>query len=336
MIRLTHAWVRAAVLINFLEVVGRLGGDADALLAAHGLGRERIANVDARIPATETLALLEHAAEATGNPSLGVHMAAARTLHQVGPIAQLLGHQDTLRDAITTLVGSPHLISDILALHIEEEGRWSILRVEVLSDRPARQAVELALGVLYRCCADLVGKYWKPQNVCFAHEAPVNLEMHGQVFGCRLDFNDEYNRIVFPRGVMDLPIIGVDPVRAAHARRFVASLPRVSDYSLALEVRKSVYILLPTGKANGAVIASRLGLSVRTLQRQLDAQGMRFSGLLDEARSDLALRYLQNPNHSLTLISELLGFSAPSAFTRWFRVKFSCAPQQWRRTRLKA
>lgn len=330
--RSTHAWVRAAVLINFIEVVDRLGGDVDALLAAQGLSRERIANVDQRLPAANTLALLEQAAQATGCITLGLRMAASRTLAQVGPISRLLGHQGNLREALTTLMRNPHLISDILALHIEEAGQWVIVRKEVLSDQPSRQAAEMAIGVLYRCCAALVGERWRPESVRFAHEASIDLKWHREVFGCRLGFDDEYNGIVLPRRLMDLPIAGANLVLEANARRFVASLPRVSDYSLALEVRKALYLMLPTGQATGAAIAQRLGLSVRTLQRQLDAEGLRFSGLLDEIRAGLAQRYLDNPHHSLAQISELLGFSAPSAFTRWFRTQFYCTPQQWRRT----
>jgi AraC-like DNA-binding protein len=39
---------------------------------------------------------------------------------------------------------------------------------------------------------------------------------------------------------------------------------------------------------------------------------------------------LPNPRYSLTDISELLGFEAPSAFSRWFRQQFGTSPTQWR------
>jgi AraC-like DNA-binding protein len=41
-------------------------------------------------------------------------------------------------------------------------------------------------------------------------------------------------------------------------------------------------------------------------------------------------RYLDNPRHSMVAISQMLGYSAPSAFTRWFSAQFGQAPQRWR------
>ncbi|MFD0531731.1 helix-turn-helix domain-containing protein [Kitasatospora arboriphila] len=36
---------------------------------------------------------------------------------------------------------------------------------------------------------------------------------------------------------------------------------------------------------------------------------------------------------SLTEIADLLGFSAPSAFSRWFREQFGCTAREWRERR---
>ena len=37
-----------------------------------------------------------------------------------------------------------------------------------------------------------------------------------------------------------------------------------------------------------------------------------------------------NPRRSLTEIATQLGFSEPSAFSRWFRGQFGCSPREWR------
>jgi AraC-like DNA-binding protein len=44
----------------------------------------------------------------------------------------------------------------------------------------------------------------------------------------------------------------------------------------------------------------------------------------------LAERYLASDRQSLTDIAYLLGFAAPSAFSRWFRRRFGCSPTEWR------
>jgi AraC-like DNA-binding protein len=45
----------------------------------------------------------------------------------------------------------------------------------------------------------------------------------------------------------------------------------------------------------------------------------------------MAERYLANERYSLTEVSQILGFDAPSAFSRWFHLRFGTTPTEWRR-----
>ena len=61
-------------------------------------------------------------------------------------------------------------------------------------------------------------------------------------------------------------------------------------------------------------------------------RGVSFSSLLHSTRSGLAEHYLANDRYSMTDVSQLLGFTAPSAFTRWFHQQFGMSPSAWRST----
>lgn len=73
-----------------------------------------------------------------------------------------------------------------------------------------------------------------------------------------------------------------------------------------------------------------MGRSLRTLQRELDREGLSFSELLTEVRHELALRYLDHPHYSVGQVAAMLGYASHSAFTRWFAAQFGCAPEAWR------
>ena len=88
--------------------------------------------------------------------------------------------------------------------------------------------------------------------------------------------------------------------------------------------------MLASGQARSACEAQALGLSVRTMQCRLGASGLAFSDLVNEVRTELVQRHLDKPRHSRVAISQRLGYSAPSAFTRWFSGQFGMAPQRWR------
>ena len=57
---------------------------------------------------------------------------------------------------------------------------------------------------------------------------------------------------------------------------------------------------------------------------------LRGEGGEEHLRALLAERYLPVERYSLTEISQILGFGAPSAFSRWFRQRFGVSPSEWR------
>ncbi|MFC7411700.1 AraC family transcriptional regulator [Hydrogenophaga atypica] len=326
-----NALVRAATLTNFLEVARDLGLNPQPLLREVGLSRALLADPEQRIPAQSAVRLLELAAQATGHSQFGLRMAESRQLSDFGVVSLLISHQRTLREALMVTMQYRHLLNDTLAMQLEDAGSLVIVREEVVATAPSRQATELALGVLFRMCAAVMGGRWAPQSVNFSHEAPADLSLHKRVFACRLEFGSEFNGIVCRAADLDAPNPAADPAMARYAQRFVESLPPVNGPSVVLDVRKAIYLMLPSGRASTEYVAQALGLSVRTLQRQLDEAGTSFTDMLGEVRAELAQRYVANPRYSLVRVSELLGYSTPSSFTRWFTTQFGQAPQAWRK-----
>lgn len=80
-----------------------------------------------------------------------------------------------------------------------------------------------------------------------------------------------------------------------------------------------------------ANVATRLGRSGRTLQRQLAAVGQTFSGVVLRIRTDEAARLLRESELSLTEIGYVCGFSDSAHFSRSFKKRFRVVPSEWRR-----
>jgi len=186
-----------------------------------------------------------------------------------------------------------------------------------------RQAIELTVGVTYRVLAVFMGASWRPRLVCFTHRAPARLSVHRRVFGT-VEFGHEFDGIVCNAADLDAANPGADPVMARYTRRLLEQAPRkqprVSD-----RVRAFIVLLLPRGHCRVEVVAQHLGVDRRTVARHLAAEGTSFGALVDELRRELLSRYLKENVRSLSEISSLLGFSEPSAFSRWHRSQFGSA-----------
>lgn len=324
--------VRSAVLAHYLEVAERLGLNPQSLLSKVGLSRAILKTPDQHIPLRAAVDLLELSAQATQCESFGLLMAEARQFSDLGPVSLLLTHQRTVRDAVNTTIQYRHLLNEGLAMHVEDTGKLTLVREEVISagSRSSRQANELAVAVLCFMFRALIGPLWHPQSVNFVHGAPSNLEVHKRVFRCKLQFDMDFHGMVCATSDLEQPIPVADPVMARYAQSFIEAIPAGSTSSITLEVRKSIYLLLPMGRASVEQIAKTLGLNVRTLQRRLDEDGENFSGLINAVRMELAQRYIANPKYPLGRIAELLGYSNHSAFTRWFIAQFKQTPQEVR------
>ena len=326
------ALVRAASLTNYLEVSRHLGLNPHALLAQVGLSTALLDDPNQRIAVSSVVTLLEESARVSGCETLGLRMAELRQLSDFGEISLLLSHQRTLRDALQVVVDYRHLMNDSLAIFIEEAGKMVIIREEVVTETPmpSRQATELAIGVMFRLCSALLGSHWHPYSVNFMHQAPDNLHLHRRLFGCKLEFGSEFNGIVCPDISLDMTNPNADPAMARYAQSYLDSLQGHEGTSMLFEVRKAIYLLLPMGRATIEQVAQSQGMNVRTLQRRLKDDGCAFNDVINDVRRDLVLRYLDNPNYSLSRIADMLGYSMASSFTRWFISQFGMPPASWR------
>jgi AraC-like DNA-binding protein len=79
------------------------------------------------------------------------------------------------------------------------------------------------------------------------------------------------------------------------------------------------------------VIARRLAMSARTLQRRLAGEGFSFQSVLDDWRKEAAGSHLAASRLSIGEIAYLLGYSEPAAFHRAFKRWYGVTPQAYRR-----
>lgn len=75
-------------------------------------------------------------------------------------------------------------------------------------------------------------------------------------------------------------------------------------------------------------VTQRLGVSVRTLQRRLAADGTSFQALMRQARRQMATRYLREGRHTIKEVAYLLGFTDLSNFARTCRDWFGVTPSE--------
>lgn len=326
--------VRVAALTGYFETMSSFGVDPRPLLKQQGLAADLLINPEQLIPARAAIRLLERSAEVTGSITLGLRMAQGRALANLGATSLLIAHQPTLRRALEALSEFRARINSTLVLNFEESGGEAILSEGFSLSRPepSRQASNLALGVLMRLCTSILGESWSPRTVCFSHQSPPtgDLPIFTRLFRCRPEFDSELNGIVVASNDLDRLNERADDQLALHARQLLEAVMSPTSRTTAQDIDQLIKLLLPSGRATIQTCAASLGITVRTLQRRLDAEGINFSDLLMQTRMQLATQYLANPRMRITDISDMLGYGSIGAFTRWHAQVFGVPPSHAR------
>ena len=95
-------------------------------------------------------------------------------------------------------------------------------------------------------------------------------------------------------------------------------------------IRAATQIAVLSGAPNVTNIASRLGMSRRSLQRRLTDHGTTASALVGTLKYERAKTLLAGSSHSIAMIADQLGYSDPAHFNRAFRAWAGFSPRDYR------
>ena len=329
------AMVRVDTLRKFPEVVTRLGGDPNSLLAKAQIDPAILRNRHAVVPYRSVVHLLERAAQELNCPDFGMRLAVAQgALKVLGPLEFAMRNSRTLREAFHYFAKHRHVYST--ASHADFAPSplpgTVALRVQVLLARlPAHaQTVERTVLLCHLAALEITHGQVRSREVWLTHEPLSPLATYRDYFGAEVRFGQEMNALIFADSDADLLIPNVDTQLYELTTDFIANRFPSPDAVLSTRVRTIVERLLLEGDCTNSGVGSMLGMHPRTLQRRLRAEGESFESIKDGVRRDLALKYLKQSTIPLIRVAKLLGYSETSALSRSCYRWFAASPRQLR------
>lgn len=324
--------IRSATLSNYVEVARSVGLDPYRMITEFHLPPASLTDTELKVSAAAVGRLLEQSAARSGRLDFGLRLADRRTVANLGALALLVREQPTVRKALDVLVGYMFLHSESLLLNMREQNGDVILSLAIEVERPVpiRQGIELGVGFLHRSLQQLFRERWKPQTICFTHAAPAKKDAYRKFFGTDVLFNQDFNGIICAARDIDVAAPAADAKMTRFVQQYLDSLAARRNTTMSATVRECIYTMLPSGLCSADSVAARLGVDRRTVHRHLAHEGKTFSSIMDAVRAELVTRYIENRDRPLASVAELLGFSALSAFSRWFRSEFGCSVSEWR------
>ncbi|HEY6124183.1 MAG TPA: AraC family transcriptional regulator ligand-binding domain-containing protein [Steroidobacteraceae bacterium] len=301
------------------------------LLARAGLSRRQIEDPKVRIRVRDQVEFLNLVATAAKDDVLGFHLAHHCELRTVGLYFYVLASSETVKDVCERGARYSGLINEGVTQHLVDDAQIGIrTQFTSFSRIDDRHQVEFWTVALVRMLRQFTGTRLIPRLVSFMHPRKRAVSEMCRYFGCEVQFGAAVDEVIFEKGAGKLPVVNSDP----HLNRVLVAICEdtltrdvASRASVRTRVENEIATLLPHGKARAALVATRLGMSQRTLARHLADQGSSFSALLARIRRDLASRYLEDESLPISQIAWLLGFQDPGAFSHAFKRWHGTAPR---------
>ena len=184
------------------------------------------------------------------------------------------------------------------------------------------------------------------EQVNFDFESVGDHSEYEAYFGCRVKFNQPYNRIQLRKNTVTAEIQSHSPVLLANAMKI---LQEKTDTLLSLQgyrFRTSQVVKrlvdarldsiskgsLPNEDLEFSIenIAQHLGLSVRALQRKLKLEESSYVECKNQTLIEESKKWMDKGQTNLDRIAEILGYSDRAAFSKVFKKHTNLWPAQYR------
>jgi AraC-like DNA-binding protein len=328
--------VLTRVPLNLLEQAARLGADRRLLMAKSGISPQELKDPDGRVPSVKIWWLWQELIRQVPDPALGIRLGETHYSPSLfGLVGYTLHFSRTLEEALHRLARYSRIVAETINLDLEaRDGRC---RVSLQTDPQfelLHRPIDARLAAILRNMRTLSGKPVAPLAVDLPYPRLQNAAEHRRFFQAPLHFRAPQAALIFRQEHLRLPIVHSDETLVSYLDRLATQqLKTLGADTMSERVGRMLWFELNGGMPSERRIGDLLGVSPRSLQRQLRSEGKPFRSLLDDFRREMAVRLLSVKNLSIHEIAFLLGYTDSSSFHRAFRRWYRASPREFRHPR---
>jgi len=310
------------------------GIDAKTLFKQFHIPLEVHDQPNLRVDVLKVKRLWQHVTATTGNDAISLQV--THHVKNTGGMLNVLGGaSENLIDAVdkmakfisaaTTGINVSTQISDDFYIEVHETATGVYVGDE---------AMDAIMARITYMVSQVTTPAITPLRIELKRSPPACLEGFKKTLNCPLLFSQKNNRIFFSLQAARQPFNTHNLSLAFHLEQYLKDyiekqIPKDTSNSLIKDIFYHLGKMLPAGDSSMLVLAQRMNMNQRTLQRKLKEQGVTYQELLNKLRLDLACHYLKQNETSVEAISDLLGFATYTSFIRFFKIATGSTPKEF-------
>ena len=324
--------LRAAHLLPYIEFLKSQGAAVERELRKAKLPVLLAENPDSYIPRLQAESFSENISLQEGIDELGLR--AARYQSAEAFTRQLFSRltcAPTLKKALKSFAHFIKLedcsLSSWIAQHDAITARVFTDDSQKMTSIGHRNAEWTQLVAILELIRLFAGKDWSPVRIGLGANIALNQFAFEQFPDSELHIAQNYSWIELPLYMLALPaVIKTRNAPSPQGNKTDAT----GDITMPLSMVHLIKSYIGEEIINVNMLAEICGLSLRTLQRGLMANGTSYSELLEQARIKMGMELLAKRDIKIIDIAYSVGYSDPSHFTRAFRRCTGVTPKSYR------
>lgn len=324
---------RSSIVAPIVAFLRHAGAPVERLLARASLPGWVLADSERLIPTAGAIRFLAGSAHAEGVANLGLLAGLHARIDSLGVWGRLICREAKLGDALQAAVDNYRLFTTNgrLWLTVDDEQARLCQAFTTGFVEGRQQTDHYCLMVMLGILRLGAGPAWQPTRVELQTGESEVLRDAAPLSTATIVFDRPSTAITFPRALLSAPLrppgLDAEPFEGT-MESWRATAP-ADDTAAA--VTQVLHMLLRVGRPSVPATAAMLGMSVRTLQRRLDAGGVSHHALVERARFAAASTLLERTERPIMEVAFELGYSDHAHFTRAFRRWAGCSPKEFRR-----
>lgn len=322
------------VLRALVHAMRERGVSAARFLGEVGLTETALQDESLRVSLEDEERLFQAAVRLSGDPAFGLRWAERSDVGSWGAASLVIAYVPTLREAIQVMERYAPVFSGGISVSSHERDGLVAARFSL---SPAKAAIarriytELFTAGVARMCRGELADHLRAAE--FAYPAPVYASEYEAIFGGLALFDRPHTELVFEPALLECRRAG------GSSDVILKAAQQVADGDLELQTGRASFgrrirehlAAARLGSVDMQSAARALGLSARSLRRRLEAEGLAWTTLLNEARAVEAKRLLAKL--TIQQAAYELGFADASAFHRAFKKWTGLTPAEFQRSR---
>lgn len=308
--------------------------DSDRLTDNCDISIAQLEQEDTLLSFDQSLTIITNALNLTGDDALGLEIGRRESLSDWGMMGYAIASCRNGRDMLRIAQDFYQTTTNLTHSEIHISRNQLIAQSEPYHSvelKLYRFLVEEHLACNHKMILDFHGNDYHPIEVHFAYPEPSYSGHYESVFGCPIVFNARSNQAIYPESILDIVNPASNPVTQQLAVKLCEQLQEQQEQHRGIINKVRVMVMSqPNSYPSPGEVAQQLGISERSLRRQLKEQGSSYQHILDDVRAEIAIHYLRDTQLQLEDIAHLLGFSESSSFYRAFKKWTDKAPSSFR------